>query len=55
MESKKVHTLNIREERLKANGKCCGGNGPKCGCSSKKQKQGESTFMNHFNEIFNRR
>jgi|TARA_B100001564_G_scaffold139594_1_gene117208 hypothetical protein len=39
---KKVTTLSIREQRLKENG-------------IKPEKKGETTFMNHFNDIFKRK
>ena len=36
-----VYRLNILEQRKKQNEKCCGGNGPKCKCSSKKSPRQE--------------
>ena len=43
-----VYRLNILEERKKQNEKCCGGNGPKCKCSSTptpRQKRRESMIQ----------
>jgi hypothetical protein len=51
-EEKKVLSLNLRERRMKENCKCqTDTGGSVCRC---KQKQGETKFMDHFNDIFNR-
>jgi|TARA_B110000908_G_scaffold74367_1_gene89628 hypothetical protein len=45
-------SLNIRERRMKENCKCqTDTGGSVCRC---RQKQGETKFMDHFNDIFNR-
>lgn len=49
------YRLNILEQRKKQNEKCCGGNGPKCKCSSKKSPRQErrETMVEFFNSMKN--
>jgi len=52
-EEKKILSLNLREKRMKENCKCQKehpNNTCRCGHS-----KGESSFTEHFNDIFNRR
>jgi|TARA_B100000925_G_scaffold275393_2_gene241652 hypothetical protein len=43
------YRLNILEERKKQNEKCCGGNGPKCKCSSHNDKK--NSMVNFFESM----
>jgi hypothetical protein len=52
-EQKKPFSLNLREKRARENCKCKQGDSSKeCKCGHSK---GESSFTEHFNDIFNRR
>lgn len=46
------YRLNILEQRKKQNEKCCGGNGPKCKCSSNDKKSSMSNFFESMKSNF---
>lgn len=46
------YRLNILEQRKKQNEKCCGGNGPKCKCSSHNKKSSMSKFFESMKSNF---